>query len=379
MGDGEFYAPGPRSPIGEAPLRAMAFAERLRQHRTICKTLEDYLIVREPRLGRFYLPPKAHKPNPSLPFGMPGRPVRSQVNHSTSKLSDWVNELRQPFMRQTYIAEYLRDTTQFLQEFEGVRQGLPQSATAFSLDTKAMYTNIPNEKAIRACGLMWREHMSSHPVTPRDIEEAVRTIRENSTFEFNGATYKQIKGIATGSSASVAIANIFAAAFFRAALPAAEAAGYRAPFLRRCIRDIFGLWNDAPDGPTLQQFVDWVDQFSAQGGWGIEFELAACGRNGVPSLDVEVYAQADGVFQTRLYCKPTDTHAYLLPSSCHPPQVHYGIPYGVALRIRRICPNPDDLRATLAEFAGHLIARGYDEGYTRSQFARVHTSPARRP
>ena len=38
-----------------------------------------------------------------------------------------------------------------------------------------------------------------------------------------------------------------------------------------------------------------------------------------------------------LYTKPTDTHQYLLPTSCHPKHFCKNVPYSLALRLRRIC------------------------------------------
>ena len=37
---------------------------------------------------------------------------------------------------------------------------------------------------------------------------------------------------------------------------------------------------------------------------------------------------AEGVIETDLYVKPTDSHQYLLPSSCHPLQKWYNIQPG---------------------------------------------------
>ena len=52
-------------------------------------------------------------------------------------------------------------------------------------------------------------------------------------------------------------------------------------------------------------------------------------------LDVTV--SIAGVIETDLYVKPTDSHQYLLSSSCHPFYCKKGIPYSQALRLNRIC------------------------------------------
>ena len=61
-----------------------------------------------------------------------------------------------------------------------------------------------------------------------------------------------------------------------------------------------------------------------------------------------------------LYTKPTDTHQYLLPSSCHPKHCSRNVPYSLALRIRRICSNPDIFQSRATELSGPLRRRGYN-------------------
>ena len=41
--------------------------------------------------------------------------------------------------------------------------------------------------------------------------------------------------------------------------------------------------------------------------------------------------------EAEICTKPTDTHQYLFPSSCHPRHVIKNIPKSLALRIRRVC------------------------------------------
>ena len=54
-------------------------------------------------------------------------------------------------------------------------------------------------------------------------------------------------------------------------------------------------------------------------------------------LDVHVTLGEQGVLSTDLFCKPTDTHQYLHKKSCHPWHTKKAIPFGQALRLRRIC------------------------------------------
>ena len=47
----------------------------------------------------------------------------------------------------------------------------------------------------------------------------------------------------------------------------------------------------------------------------------------------------EGIIETDLYVKPTDSHQYLLPSYCHPFYYKKDIPYSQALRLKRISSN----------------------------------------
>ena len=53
-------------------------------------------------------------------------------------------------------------------------------------------------------------------------------------------------------------------------------------------------------------------------------------------LDVKVEIKENRIV-TDVYCKETDTHQYFVYRSCHPKHVKMGMPYGQALRLRRIC------------------------------------------
>ena len=75
--------------------------------------------------------------------------------------------------------------------------------------------------------------------------------------------------------------------------------------------------------------------------------------------------------ETDLYCKSTDTYQYLQKSSCRPWLVKRAIPYGQALRIRRICSNEKKFRMRSEELVGWLVDRGYKEDSVREQIARA--------
>ena len=65
----------------------------------------------------------------------------------------------------------------------------------------------------------------------------------------------------------------------------------------------------------------------------------------------------DGSIETDLYTKRTDKHPYLLASSCHPQDTKRAIPFSLALRLRRICSDPDNYKLRTNELVDYLANR----------------------
>ena len=70
---------------------------------------------------------------------------------------------------------------------------------------------------------------------------------------------------------------------------------------------------------------------------------------------------ADDKVAVDLYTKPTDSHQYLLPTSCHPPHCSKNIPYSLALRIRRICSDDETFEKRSKDLSEQLKQRGYQK------------------
>ena len=78
----------------------------------------------------------------------------------------------------------------------------------------------------------------------------------------------------------------------------------------------------------------------------------------LPFLDTNC-AIKNGKIVTDLFRKETDRNQYLLPSSCHPSHVTNNIPFSLALRIVRICTEPEARERRFLELKAFLIERNY--------------------
>ena len=66
---------------------------------------------------------------------------------------------------------------------------------------------------------------------------------------------------------------------------------------------------------------------------------------------------------------------YLLPNSCHPPDTTKSIPYSLALRITRICSNPQTRDKSYDELKRMLIERNYKSSIIVAAVRRARSIP----
>ena len=92
--------------------------------------------------------------------------------------------------------------------------------------------------------------------------------------------------------------------------------------------------------PTIKFTADWL-------------------KTSIHFLDVTV-SIAEGVTETNLYVKPTDSHQYLLSSSCHSFYYKKGILYSQTLRLNRICSNTEFFDKRCNDLEKYPLERGYN-------------------
>ena len=74
---------------------------------------------------------------------------------------------------------------------------------------------------------------------------------------------------------------------------------------------------------------------------------------------------------TDLHVKSTDTHQYLLSSSCHPNHIKRSIPYSLALRTGRICSTDDNFKQRTNELLEFLCQRGHRRDCVKTQINKA--------
>ena len=88
-------------------------------------------------------------------------------------------------------------------------------------------------------------------------------------------------------------------------------------------------------------------------------------------LDITINNDKDGLVSTNLYCKPTNSHNYLLYSSEHTRHLLNSIQYSQFVRIKRLCLKPEDLRLNALMLRSHFIRRGYPKHLVKGALERT--------
>ena len=104
----------------------------------------------------------------------------------------------------------------------------------------------------------------------------------------------------------------------------------------RYIDDIFMVWTQGED--KLEDFINHINSLHSTIKFTHEFS-----KSHISFLDVMVSLDNNNKISTDLFVKWTDTHQYLLHTSCHPSNIKNSIPFSLALRIRRICSTTEKI------------------------------------
>ena len=108
LGDSTDYKLLDHDPTPEFAQKVSEAINEMHDEGHISEKNRNYLLIDQPKAGRFYLLPKIHK------AGNPGRPIVSANGHPMEKISEFVDLHLQPHVQN--LPSYLKDTTDFLRK-----------------------------------------------------------------------------------------------------------------------------------------------------------------------------------------------------------------------------------------------------------------------
>ena len=134
----------------------------------------------------------------------------------------------------------------------------------------------------------------------------------------------------------------------------------------RYIDDVFFIWTHGKE--AHDEFLT----FCNNNPHGIQFEVTpdSVSETSIPFLDIRIILN-NNKLHTDLYVKPTDKFQYLNFQSSHPYHQKASLPYGLALRIKRICSNTEDFKRHCQTLVIHLRKRGFKLGLIKEAIRKA--------
>ena len=227
-----------------------------------------------------------------------------------------------------------------------------------------MYPSIDNEVGLAACkeALDRREKLS--PSTDC-LLEAIKITLECNNSTFNKKHYRQNRGTAMGPHNACSYADLAMTVIDRKILDVNKRPNdvLSPPDWSRFREDCFSIWFESV--PAVLNFTEWLNSLSNSIKFTVKYSEVH-----LEVLDTSLFI-INGRIESKVYFKPTDGHMYLLPQCSHYQSMYRNFPYGVALRLRRICSQDDWFYEQLQDFKQYFRCRRYSNKIINNGFNRA--------
>ena len=301
--------------------------------------------------GNIYMNYKRHKPEQNFP----GRLITSGVGSFTENLSSLVALELKPLAEQ--LPHILVDTNHLLRKIDEINATniitSDMEIIHVSWDVVAMFPNIPESLGLSKCREMLDKRQTVKGLPTECVLEALKICLNYNISNFDDEWYRQVRGAAMGPHEACFYCDI--AMSYYDEIVNSDVNPCKKPLVWWRYRDdIYDPW---PHGQTeLHIFTDWLNSLDES----VQFTMNYSVCRGVDVLDNHIYDK-DGKTHTSLFSKPSDTHAYLPPSSCHPYHIVKNNPNQIARRVRKISSEDTTYSTARDKFSTLLAERGYSE------------------
>ena len=305
-----------------------------------------------PKHPKFSTFPKLHKE------GIPGRPVIDSMNCHSMQISKYVDYHLQPEVIK--LNSYTRDSTDTINKISQLQDKTKETDILVSMDVRSLYTNIPNNEVLQAV----TDALNASPtqLPTRVITTFLFLILTLNNFIFNGINYLQRTGCAMGTKCAPSYANIFMGMFEERHIYPRITEKTR--IFLRYNDDLFFIWTGTEK--LLLRFLEEINNIHPT----IKFD-SKFSKDEINFLDLTIYKDSNGKLATKVYTKPTDRQSYLYRTSAHPEHLKKSIPYGQALRLKKICTTEVEIKHACDQLTDKMTRRGYKENEIREQILRA--------
>ena len=324
-----------------------------------------YLTEFQPKTSYFYVLPKLHK-NTDIqklcksineeyvylgycPNDLPSRPIISNVDSPTSRLSHFVDSLLKPLI--SIPSCYIRDSFHFLQILP--RQ-FSKKQFFVNLDVVSLYTNIPKTFGLESIHYWLNKfsHLLDSRFSVQFILNSLELILSNNTFCFEQQHFIQIKGTAMGTKVAPTYAHLVMAYLENQILESCKlkfGCEKTESFFRnywRFLDDILIITDLCLS--DIHLFLHHIIHFHPS--FSFTFDINSLKTT---FLDISLYFK-NYFIETDIFYKSTDSRRYLHFYSKHPRHIKRNIPYCLSKRICTIVSNSEVRMYRLRELKARL-------------------------
>ena len=179
----------------------MQYLSRVKVRGDVSDEILKYFLVKNPRVGRFYLLPKIHK----RLHNVPGRPVISNCGYYTENISAFIDYHLQPISQK--VKSYIKDTNDFLKKLRDLPP-LPDDFLLCTVDVVGLYPNIPHDEGLAAIRTAL-EKREDQTISTESLMYLAECVLKNNVFEHNRRYFKQKRGTAIGTKMAPPYAILF--------------------------------------------------------------------------------------------------------------------------------------------------------------------------
>ena len=150
----------------------------------------------------FHAIPKVHK----TPWTL--RPIVPSHSWVTTATSEVIDHLLQPILKQ--FPWVVSSSKEVIQQIEAVRMTESAPVWIMTGDVTSFYTNIPPSDCAKVVAGAWKLYRHESSISHSTIRKMVSFVMENNFFGYRGQTFRQITGLAMGTSCAPTIASLYA-------------------------------------------------------------------------------------------------------------------------------------------------------------------------
>ena len=306
----------------------------LLENKFISKRIYEKCLVKNPKLGKFRILIKLHKP-PKIST----RPIVNCIDHPTSNIASIIDYILQPFVKQSEA--YLKDSQQLIAELNSLK--INKQYDYYAYDIEGLYLNLILDDVLDTLTEFLSRNIDSKYISIEGVYSLLKIVLFNNYIYYNNSYYLQIKGISMGCKCAPAIANLYLSILEKSFLTI-----HKPFYYKRYIDDLF---------------IIVIKNFNIENLFGFfkNLKLILSCKNGIVNfLDVNIFLNYTlNKVIVSLYIKPTQNFSFLLSDSNHPDFIFKNSPKSILIRIRRNCTNLNDFLYFSNIYLYYFLKRGY--------------------